>query len=60
MAMAEVLVIGPDELLTPEEVAAGIDDYLASFTAQEKWKVEAGAVGADRLPADPLPARRSR
>lgn len=38
MAMAEVLVMGPDEVLTPEEVAAGIDDYLYSFTAQEKWK----------------------
>ena len=38
MAMAEVLVIGEDELLTPEEVAEGIDGYLASFTAQEKWK----------------------
>jgi choline dehydrogenase-like flavoprotein len=38
MAMAEVLVIGPDEKLTPEQVAAGIDDYLYSFTAHEKWK----------------------
>jgi choline dehydrogenase-like flavoprotein len=38
MAMAEVLVIGPDEKLTPEQVAAGIDDYLNSFTANEKWK----------------------
>jgi choline dehydrogenase-like flavoprotein len=38
MAMAEVLVIGPDEKLTPEQVAAGIDDYLSSFTAHEKWK----------------------
>jgi choline dehydrogenase-like flavoprotein len=38
MAMAEVLVIGPDEVLTPEEVAKGIDDYLYSFTAHEKWK----------------------
>jgi choline dehydrogenase-like flavoprotein len=38
MAMAEVLVIGPDEVLTPEEVAAGIDDYLYSFSAREKWK----------------------
>jgi choline dehydrogenase-like flavoprotein len=38
MAMAEVLVIGPDEKLTPEQVAAGIDDYLDSFTAHEKWK----------------------
>ena len=38
MAMAEVLVIGDDELLTPEQVAEGIDDYLASFTAHDKWK----------------------
>jgi choline dehydrogenase-like flavoprotein len=38
MAMAEVLVIGPEEALTPEQVAAGIDDYLYSFTAHEKWK----------------------
>ena len=38
MAMAEVLVIGPEEALTPEQVAAGIDDYLYSFAAQEKWK----------------------
>ena len=38
MAMAEVLVIGPDEKLTPEQVAAGIDDYLYSFSAHEKWK----------------------
>jgi choline dehydrogenase-like flavoprotein len=38
MAMAEVLVIGPDEVLTPEQVATGIDDYLYSFSAREKWK----------------------
>jgi choline dehydrogenase-like flavoprotein len=40
MAMAEVLVIGDDELLTPEQVAEGIDDYLASFTAHDKWKAK--------------------
>ena len=40
MAMAEVLVIGEDEALTPEEVAAGIDDYLFSFAAQDKWKAK--------------------
>jgi choline dehydrogenase-like flavoprotein len=38
MAMAEVLVIGKDEALTPEQVAAGIDDYLYSFSARDKWK----------------------
>lgn len=40
MAMAEVLVIGEDEALTPEQVAAGIDDYLFSFAAHEKWKAK--------------------
>jgi choline dehydrogenase-like flavoprotein len=40
MAMAEVLVIGPDEALTPEQVAGGIDDYLYSFSAHDKWKVK--------------------
>ena len=40
MAMAEVLVIGPEEVLTPEEVAAGIDDYLYSFTAKGKGKAK--------------------
>ena len=40
MAMAEVLVIGEDEALTPEQVAAGIDDYLFSFSAQDKWKAK--------------------
>ncbi len=36
MALAEVLVMGDEELMTPEEVAGGIDDYLASFSARQK------------------------
>ena len=51
MAMAEVLVIGPDELLTPEQVAEGIDDYLASFSAREKWK---GRLALSALTVYPL------
>ncbi len=35
-AMAEVLVIGPEEALTPEQVAAGIDDFLYSLDASNK------------------------
>jgi choline dehydrogenase-like flavoprotein len=38
MSIAEVMVIGPDEALTPEQVAAGIDDYLSWFSARGKWK----------------------
>ena len=36
MALAEVLVIGPEEALTPEQVAAGIDDFLSSLDAKNK------------------------
>ncbi len=38
MALAEVLVLGDEERLTPEEVATNVDEYLDSFTATEKWK----------------------
>lgn len=40
MAMAEILVMGEEEGLTPEEVAANIDDYLASFRARQKWRAK--------------------
>ena len=40
MALAEVLVLGDEEAMTAEEVAANVDDYLASFPAPEKSKVK--------------------
>lgn len=33
-ALAEVLVAGDDEVLTPEEVAGNVDEYLRSFVAK--------------------------
>ena len=45
MALAEVLVIGPDERLTAEQVAANVDRYLASFPAQEKGKAKVALTG---------------
>jgi choline dehydrogenase-like flavoprotein len=36
MAMAEILVMGPEEVLTPEQIASGIDDFLDSITARSK------------------------
>src|SRR5262249_24243092 len=54
MAMAEVLVIGPEEALSPEQVANGIDDYLYSFTAHEKWKSQ---LALSALSVSPLPPR---
>ena len=40
MALAEILVLGEDEALTEEEVAANVDEYLWSFPAEEKRKVK--------------------
>ena len=36
VALAEVLVMGDDERITAEEVAANVDEYLWSFPADEK------------------------
>ena len=36
MAMAEILVMGPEEELTPEQIVSGIDDFLDSLTARNK------------------------
>ncbi len=38
MAMAEILVLGDDEVLTAEQVAANIDGYLYSLRARAKRK----------------------
>ena len=49
MALAEVLVIGPDERLTAEQVAANVDRYLASFPAAGEGKGEASPSPASAL-----------
>jgi choline dehydrogenase-like flavoprotein len=38
-ALAEVLVVGPDERLTPDEVGTNVDQYLNSFSATGKSKL---------------------
>ena len=40
MALAEVLVLGRDEALSPVAVAANVDDYLYSFPAEAKSKAK--------------------
>ncbi|MEJ7876169.1 MAG: GMC family oxidoreductase [Solirubrobacterales bacterium] len=40
MALAEVIVTGPKEALSPEEVAKNVDDYLHSFPAPAKSKTK--------------------
>ena len=50
MAMAEVLVLGDDERLTPEEVAANVDDYLYASPATTKWKTKLALTALGALP----------
>jgi choline dehydrogenase-like flavoprotein len=39
-ALAEVAVEGPGELLTADQVARNVDDYLADLDARGKWRVQ--------------------
>ena len=50
LAMAEVLIEGDMELLTPEQVAREIDDYLVSFAARAKWKFRLALLGISAYP----------
>jgi choline dehydrogenase-like flavoprotein len=44
MALAQVLVLRKDPNVAPAEVAGRVDRYLASFRAQDKWKVRLALV----------------
>ena len=50
MALAEVLVVGEEEALTPEQVAENADDYLASFPAKRKWILKLALTGLTVYP----------
>lgn len=39
MAMAEILVLREEREITAAEVAKGVDEYLAGFSAADKWKI---------------------
>jgi choline dehydrogenase-like flavoprotein len=49
-SLAEVLVAGPDEKLTPEQVAQNTDRYLASFHARRKWIIKLALIGVALYP----------
>src|SRR5919202_3277208 len=44
-ALAEVLVLGEDEQLTPEEIGHNADRYLDTFRARRKWVVRIALLG---------------
>ena len=49
-ALAEVVVDGPAELLTPDDVARNVDGYLASLQARGKWRVQGAFIGVALWP----------
>jgi choline dehydrogenase-like flavoprotein len=62
-ALADVLVAGDDERITPEEVAQNADTYLAGFDARRKWVIKMALIGLYAYPLltirPPLPLMAS-
>jgi choline dehydrogenase-like flavoprotein len=50
MALAEVIVVGDDEVLAPEEVAKNVDEYLDGFPAKGKWTAKLALSGLSLYP----------
>jgi choline dehydrogenase-like flavoprotein len=49
-ALAEVLIDGPDEKLTPTEIAQNVDDYLTRLDARGKGIVKLSYIGLTLFP----------
>jgi choline dehydrogenase-like flavoprotein len=49
-ALADVLVVGDDERISPEEVAQNVDRYLVSFRAHRKWLIKVALLGLQVYP----------
>lgn len=50
VALADVMVEGTGEILTPEEVARNVDTYLSKFRAQSKWLLKLALSGIQLYP----------
>ncbi|MFL5809325.1 MAG: GMC family oxidoreductase N-terminal domain-containing protein, partial [Flavisolibacter sp.] len=49
-ALAEVVIQGEKELLTPREIAANVDRYMSSFKAKTKWVTRLAMLGIEIYP----------
>jgi choline dehydrogenase-like flavoprotein len=45
LALAEVLIPRDRAAIRPERIANNVDEYLANFTAKDKWKIRAALIG---------------
>ncbi|MFN0016173.1 MAG: GMC family oxidoreductase N-terminal domain-containing protein [Saprospiraceae bacterium] len=49
-ALADVVIYGEKEILSPEETARNVDRYLAGFKAKGKWAAKAALLGIQYYP----------
>ncbi len=49
-ALAQVIVMGPDERLSAKDVARNVDRYLSRFEARTKWIAKAALFGIEYYP----------
>jgi choline dehydrogenase-like flavoprotein len=45
LALAEVLIPRDKAAIPPNAIAHNVDEYLAAFTAKDKWKIRAALIG---------------
>ncbi|MEA2474456.1 MAG: hypothetical protein QOE06_2371, partial [Thermoleophilaceae bacterium] len=50
-ALAEVLIPREKAAIPPGTIAGNVDDYLASFTAKDKWKIRLALLGLSVYPS---------
>ncbi|MFN2612216.1 MAG: GMC family oxidoreductase N-terminal domain-containing protein [Solirubrobacterales bacterium] len=50
VALADVLVVGDDEKISPQQVAKNTDRYLAPFHARRKWIMKLALIGLSLYP----------
>lgn len=51
MALADVVIDGNKELLTPRQIALNVDRYMSSFTAKTKWVSKLALISIELYPA---------
>jgi choline dehydrogenase-like flavoprotein len=49
-SLAEVVIEGEKELLTPDEIAYNVDRYMSSFNGKSKWTFKLALIGIELYP----------
>ncbi len=54
-ALAEVLIEGRREVVSPEQIAHNVDGYLAALQSRTKWRIQVALIALAISPLVPLP-----